>query len=746
MSEMNEEARLPARYENSRPPAALPFSQALATFEQFQPSGSSLQDYVNVLLRRKWLALVSLVVVSGTVCVVTATMPRIYEATATLLVSGEGETRSARSDTVIPPAMAAMVAPNLETHVELIQGESTAKETAAWLNDHGGPCLSAGAIRQSIRAKAVPNTELVRVSADARSPQQAQIIANAAAQAYIAMNRRRARGSSESASRYLSEQLALARKNLAGAENALRAFKESTGTVATDAAAGDVLSRATSLSADLGKTRADLAQVQERLAKVRAQVAEQNRSITAGQVRDNAVVQQLRVRLADLEGQRIAARSRYTNAFSSPLDQIDEQIRNTTAQLNAEIRNIVRGGSGDLAVQQALTGQLVQGEAEVAALRARCRQLQGELRLSERELQRIPARQITLARLQREVEVAQTIHSDLLARSQEIEVGRVMALGNTALAERASIPRLPVKPNVPFNLSLGLLLGLGVGVGLAFFREQLDDTLRDQEDVERLAEAPVLGTVPLFERREEALVLPARSPHSRAVEAYRALRYSLGFVTPGAGGHTVLVTSAGPLEGKTTTSLNLAIAAALSGRRVVLADADLRRPSLHRVLGLNGAKGISDVLAGEATLPEALQEFRDTGLRFISSGTRVLNPTDLLDSARMRDLVQQLKEQADLVIFDSPPLLSVADSLVLASLSDAVLMVCVPGHSHRRAIQRGRLLLAHVGHTISGLVLNKVEYRAGYGYYGYYYYYHYPSDHGRRRKRRSSETEKSGEH
>jgi capsular exopolysaccharide synthesis family protein len=725
---MNEGAQLPARYDNARAPALEPFSRAVATFEQFEPSPSPLLDYVNVLLRRKWIALLSLMVIFGTACLVTATMPRIYEATATLLVSEATGARAVTPDSPIPPTMAAMIAPNLETHVELIQGESTASETATWLKAHGGPPLSAGTIRQSVRANAVPNTQLVRLSARARSPEQAEKIANAASQSYVAMNRRRARRSSESASQYLSEQLAVGRRNLSEAENTLRAFKESTGTVAADAAAGDLLSRIASLGGDLDKTRADMAQGQQRLAKVRAQVADQNRSIAAGQVRDNAVVQQLRAKLVDLEGQRLAAESRYTAAFSGPLEQIDEQIRHAKGQLNAEIRAVVRSGGGDLAMQQTLTGQLIQGEAEVAALQARGQQLQTELRKAEHEIQKIPARQIALARLQRQVEVAQSIHSDLLKRSQEIEVGRVMALGNTAIAEPASAPRLPVIPNVPLNLALGLVLGLGVGAGLALLREQLDDTVRDQDEISRLADAPVLGTVPMFERSDAAPVLAADAPRSRAMEAYRSLRYSLGFVTPGKGGHTVLVTSTVPMEGKTTTALNLAVAAALSGRRVVLLDSDLRHPVIHRLLGMNGAKGITDVLVGEAELPEVLQAVRDTGLRFISSGTRAPNPTDLLDSAGMRNLVEELRKQADLVIFDSPPMLSVADSLVLASLSDAVLMVCVPGASHRRAIQQSRLLLAQVGHTISGVVLNKIERKAGYGYYGYYYYYH---DYGR---------------
>ncbi len=159
----------------------------------------------------------------------------------------------------------------------------------------------------------------------------------------------------------------------------------------------------------------------------------------------------------------------------------------------------------------------------------------------------------------------------------------------------------------------------------------------------------------------------------------RALRYCLDFVTPGERGKALLVTSAAPHEGKSTTVLNLAMAVSLTGRRVVLVDTDLRRSDLHRMLEVEGGVGITDVLLGQATLEEALQRDEKSGLTVLGPGTRAPNPTELLESAEMRQLLEELREKADLVIFDSPPLLAVADTLVLANLADAVLMVCVAG-------------------------------------------------------------------
>jgi capsular exopolysaccharide synthesis family protein len=196
----------------------------------------------------------------------------------------------------------------------------------------------------------------------------------------------------------------------------------------------------------------------------------------------------------------------------------------------------------------------------------------------------------------------------------------------------------------------------------------------------------------------------------------------LDFVTHGDAGRVVLVTSPGPYEGKTTTVWNLARAVAMTGRRVILVDSDLRRAGLSRLLDLHGTKGVTDVLLGEIALRDALQKRTESGILFLSSGREVANHTELLDSEAMRQLLRDLRKEADLVILDSPPVLAVADGLVLARLSDDVLMVCVAGQSHRHELQLARRLLSRVGENVSGVVLNKIGEKAGYGYHGRYYY------------------------
>lgn len=717
-----EDARLPARREELR--ALRPqVSAAPVTTLEYEPAAPGIREYASVFQRRRLAIMACLGAVFAISVVVTLVTPRTYEATATLLISEPPSNAGQPTDNPVPATMAAMGSPNLDTHVQLLQGQSMAEEAAKYLRENGGPVVKASELRKSLTTRAVRDTQLIRISARAHTTEEAEKIANATARAYVSMNRKRARGSSESTGRYLSEQLVIAKRSLTQAEDGLKKFRESTGTIAADASASDLMGRATSLRSQADTTAADLAQAMERARRIRAELARQNSTIESGQVRDNTVIQQLRGKLAELEGQRLAAEARYTSEYPGPLNQIKEQIRVVQGQLDQEVKRVVRGGSGDLDLQQSLTAQLVQAEAEASALRARHGQLQAELGSAKQELGKVPQRQITLTGLQRKVDVAQNIYSDLLRKSQEIEVGRVMALGNADIVEPATQPRLPVRPNVPLNLVLGVLLGLGLGVGVALVQDQFDDTLRDQMEATRLMEAPVLGTIPMIEGAKKGAALPVLASQSLATEAYRALRYCLDFITQGNRGRVVLVTSPGPGEGKSTTVLNLARAVAMTGRRVLVVDTDLRRAGLGRMLKMHEGKGVTDVLLGESSAEEAFQKCPDSGVLFLSAGKEVPHPTELLDSQAMRDLIDDLREKADVVILDSPPVLAVADGLVLANLSDAVLMVCVAGQSQRYDLQLARALLARVGETVSGVVVNKLGERAGYGYQDRHHYY-----------------------
>ncbi len=285
-------------------------------------------------------------------------------------------------------------------------------------------------------------------------------------------------------------------------------YRESTGTITADAAASDLVARAATLRGEADKAEEELAQAQAQQNAQRTQLARTNSTLQSGLVRDDGIIQKLRDKLADLESRKLEAQAKYTDRYPEPVARLDDQIGAVKKQLDDEVRRLVRGSSGDLSLQQSLSGRLVETEAEVKATQARRGQVMAELGQVEGQLQRIPGRQLVLANLQRDQDVAAGIYSDLLKQAQEVEVGRIMALGNAEVAEEATRPRVPTKPHILLNLVLGLLLGLGSGLGLALVQDQLDDSVRDQAEASRLAGAPILGTIPVFPSTGSAMLAP----------------------------------------------------------------------------------------------------------------------------------------------------------------------------------------------------------------------------------------------
>jgi succinoglycan biosynthesis transport protein ExoP len=303
--------------------------------------------------------------------------------------------------------------------------------------------------------------------------------------------------------------------------------------------------------------------------------------------------------------------------------------------------------------------------------------------------------------------------------------------------DRARVPTSPAEPNIPRNLSFALALGLTTGIGLAFLLEGIDNTVRTPEQAQVISGLPSLGMIPLglkngaestrkklsvtSSKEAVELVTQAR-PQSQMAESYRALRTSLLLTSLGAPPKVILVTSALPQEGKTTTSINCAIVLAQKGTRVLLIDADLRRPGIHKTLGMGPRNGLSNVLTGSATLSQAVVRSGLLPTLFVlPAGTPPPNPAELLASSNMKDVLAELREQYDHIVVDTPPTLSVTDAVIMSTRADAVVLVIRSGQTTKQALRRARDILLQVNAKISGVLLNAVDLRSP----DYYYYYEY---------------------
>jgi capsular exopolysaccharide synthesis family protein len=349
------------------------------------------------------------------------------------------------------------------------------------------------------------------------------------------------------------------------------------------------------------------------------------------------------------------------------------------------------------------------------------------------------------ARLETSLAQYRSTYSTLVASYQQVKLAEAQATNNLVVAESAEVPERPIRPRPLVTAFLVAILGAAVAIGAAFIIDYLDDTVKTPDDVTRVSGLPTLGAIAKLKEgaggRQLVASVESKVPES---EAYRTLRTNIQFSSVDRPTRTLLITSSGPSEGKSTTAANLAVVMAQTGKRVIAVDADLRRPVLHRVFGVPNNIGITTaLLAGDGmSLEGYLRPTKVENLSLLTSGPIPPNPSEILGSHRMAGLIASLTQLADMVIFDSPPVLAVTDAAVLGRQVDGVVLVVDARQTREQVLAKAVSELQNTGANLLGVILNRLDSRAG----GYYYYYYYYSEeeggHHRRGDSRSGERTK----
>ncbi len=463
-------------------------------------------------------------------------------------------------------------------------------------------------------------------------------------------------------------------------------------------------------------------------------------SAGAGSTSQSGLLETLRAKEADLKIQAAELNTQFGPSYPK-LAQINNQLKEIDAELLAETRKV--GGK--------IKGQYM------AALQ-RENMLHDALEKQKQEANKLNESAIEYSLLKRDLDTNRQLYEGLLEKLKEAGVSAGLRSNNFRIVDVARVPTGPIEPNIPRNLSFAFMLGLTSGVGLAFLLEGLDNTVRTTEQAQMISGLPPLGMIPLGSRsareganskrlviatsKEAVELITQVRPQSQMAESYRALRTSLLLSNLGAPPKVIMVTSALPQEGKTTTSINCAVVLAQKGIRVLLIDADLRRPSIHKTLGMGPRSGLSNVLTGSATLEQAIT--RSTvlpNLNILPAGTPPPNPAELLASTNMRDVLEQLRGQYDHIVVDTPPTLSVTDAVVLSPRADAIVLVIRSGQTTKQALRRSRDILMQVNAKVSGVLLNAVDLSSP----DYYYYYEYQGKYARYYRDEQSHDEEDGD-
>lgn len=695
-----------------------------------------LAQYWRLLLKHRFVILGCFVGALVLGVAATLLMTPIYTASATIQIDREAA-RVLESNDVLPSDSAIQAEEFFQTQYGLLRSRSLAQrvaESEGLINDKafldsvglrtgdGDQTLSLAerqeavikALHKNLSISPTRGSRLVDIRFDSPQPALAARVSNAFATNFIQSNLDRKFDSSAYARDFLEERLAQTKTRLEEAERALVSYAEQQQIINVSETPGGPDSGGTRSLAASDLVALNTALATARAARIAAEEkwrqANSASLMSLPEVLQNPAIQRLAENRATLNAQYQQKLSIYRPEFpemvqlKAQMDEIDSQIRTLAGEIRSSIRQNY----------QALAN-------EERSLQAQVNGLKGDV-LDFRN------RSIQYNILQREVDTTRSLYDGLLQRYKEVGVAGGITANNISIVDRALPPSKPSKPNVLLNLLLAAFVGLGLGVLLAFAIEALDQSLASPEDVESKLDVPVLGVSPMLPKGQTPLQALA-DLRSGFAEAYYSLRTALQFSTPNGAPSTLFVTSARPGEGKSTTALAVAENFARIGQRVLLIDVDLRKPSMHRLLGASNDRGMSSILSGSASLSDVVQRPNDGGLWFIPCGPLPPNPAELLSGTRVQSFLEEARRRFDIVVIDGPPTLGFADAPVMAATAAGTLFV-IEARGTRRGQARGALRRLQMGRSrILGVVLTKFNAKASsYGGYDYAYDYNYGAE------------------
>lgn len=712
-----------------------------------------LRQLWHTLVRHKWLIGGIALLIFLIVTIVTLMMPPQYRASVTLKIDLENSGKVLNYDVETQPSRPVNDKDFYQTQYELLKSRSLARRVIDQLNlypndadpetqlakpffadtltelekllrgDDGTAQERLGSypvedkFLKNLTVEPIKNSSLVKVHYDDKDPEKAQIIANEVAAQFISLNLERRVDATSYAKNFLDDQLVQAKSKLEESESKLVAYAKSQEIINTDDNKNLSSQRMEALHAAVTE-------------------AEKNRIIAEGLYEqakngDSALFLAESNNLGTLKDSLTKLEAEYREKLQTykpdypKMVELQEQINVLQGQINKEI-------------QAARDGL----KAKYLAAKQQEDQLRREMQQQKSTLLEVRDKSIGYNTLLREVETNRNLYEGLLQRLKEVGVAGNIDKNNITVIDEAILPFGQFKPNIKLNLALGAVAGLFLGVVVAFMLEFSDDRIKSKETLENLLSMPVLGMIPRAKAKEEkdAALMSHRDPRSAIAEAFRSLRTSMLFATREGAPKILHVTSAMPGEGKSSICVNTATAFAQSGKRVLLVDCDLRKPSLHQKLKLDNSEGMSNFLTHQAEAQQVIKKTEIPNVDIITAGPLSPNPAELLLSERMGELLKLSQNGTyDMVIIDSPPIMGLADALILSNWANATLLVATFAQSRKKPLADAFQRLRHARAHVIGSILTKIKSGgAGYGYsYNYEYHYTYGGESSSKTRRLS---------
>jgi polysaccharide biosynthesis transport protein len=720
------------------------------------PQESAIGESLRVLIKRKWVVVICLVTIFSVVAIASLKMTPVYEAGGTIEINKPDATLNFQNSATF--SVDYFDPTELETELKILQSDLLATQVIRELNldrrpEIGGPAPApsaelspdplqsdpvrasamVGSFKSNLKVSLSPNTRIIEVHYRSPDPQMAATVVNTLMQTYVENNFKARFESTMQASDWLQKQLVDLQMKVETSQEKLVRYQKEHEILGTDEKQNIIMEKLDELNKALTNAESERMDKEALYRLIQSgdpdAIASSAGGLQGGATNsqsDSQLLGTLRAKQAELKIQAAELNTQFGPAYPK-LTQLNNQLKEIDSEIQAEMKKIA---------------SMIRGEYTTALQRESM--LRDALEKQKQEANKLNESAIQYTLLKRDVDTNRQLYEGLLQKMKEAGVSAGLKSNNFRIVDSARPPQAPIEPNIPRNLMFAIVLGLASGIGLAFLLEGLDNTVRTTEQAQIISGLPSLGMIPLGSKsaREgpnpKRLVIAASKeavelvtqvrPQSQMAESYRALRTSLLLSSLGAPPKVVMVTSALPQEGKTTTSINTAVVLAQKGVRVLLIDADMRRPSIHKTLGMGPHSGLSNVLTGSIPLEQAITSTTVLPNLFVlPAGTPPPNPAELLASSNMRDVLGKLREQYDHIVIDTPPSLSVTDAVVLSPRADAVLLVIRSGQTTKQALRRSRDVLTQVNARVVGVLLNAVDLSSP----DYYYYYEYQGKYAR---------------
>jgi capsular exopolysaccharide synthesis family protein len=735
----------PAGLRPSGTPAMQPEPEGPRPAQRRPREEPHLGDYARVVVKRRHIALAVFVAIFLAASVYSFTATPLYEGRVQLLI--EADTPNVVSfKEVIDEAQSRQ--DYYQTQYKLLQSRSLAKKTIDALELWGNPEFSPstttprfsvgnaarssgawvtslfgnnvesevpaadetaaqvktiGAFLNRLEVTPIRNSRLVEVSFRSQDPVVAAKVANGVAKTYIEQNLEFRFTSSRDASEWLGQQLAEQRQQVETAETALQRYREQTDALSVEDRQNIVVQKLADLNSAVTKAKTDRL-LKESMYRQLAAIEHDLKALdTFPAILANQFIQQQKTELASLQRQRAQLAEKLGERHPEML-RIESAIQASQMKLEGEIAKVVQGV-----------------RTEYQAAQAQEQALSSALNTQKGEAQSMNRKAIDYGVLERDVESSTQIYQSLLQRAKETGVSGALKTSNIRVVDAADVSASPVSPRRMLNLLLGLLGGLLGGVSVAFFFEYMDNRIKTPEELQLHLGLPSMGLIPKLGAEHAGDPLINNGVPANFSEAFRGLRTNVLFSSADEGARSIVVTSTGPGEGKTTVACNLALGMAMAGQRVLLIDADMRRPRVHEALKIQRDPGLSNLLIGAAKASDVMRKTTVPNFWVLPAGTTPPNPAELLGSKRFAELLTSLKDHFDVVVIDTPPVMAVTDAAVIGYRASGVLFVTAADVTSRHAAQSALDQLEHARVRFIGAVLNRVDLEGNAYYYAKYY-------------------------